>query len=163
MPYMVPTEPTPVTNKVTIAFPIGDVKKAIRYLMREFPQYFIAKKNGINEELGTYVFDRPKGVDTPTIRLTLSTIDDNNTNVEMHCSSSSFTSTPPDLQVAITEVQNILMAKLNGKSDEAIKETIKKNNSGNGVLGFLKSIGCIVVVGIMIIVLLTSVLGIFIN
>lgn len=163
MPYMMPTEPTPVTSKVTVAFPIGDVKKAIAYLIRVFPQYFVAKKNGINEELGTYIFDRPKGVDTPTIRLTLSAVDEKSTNVEIHCSSSSFTSTPPDLQVAITEVQNILMAKLDGKSDEAIKEVIKKNNSGNGVWGCLKSIGCIVVVGIMFLVLLTGILGVFIN
>ena len=159
---MMPSEPTPVTNRVTIAFPIGEVKKAIRYLLREFPQYFVAKKNGINEELATYVFDRPKGVDTPTIRLTLSAVDDGNTTVEIHCSSSSFTSTPPDLQVAITEVQNIMMAKLNGKSDEAIKDVIKKNNSGNGLFGCLKSIGCIVVVGIMILCLLTAFISIFI-
>ena len=163
MPYMMSTEPIPVTSKVTVDFPIGDVKESIQYLLRVFPQYFIAKKNGINEELGTFVFSRPKGVDTPTIRLTLSAVDEKSTNVEIHCSSSSFTPTPPDLQVAITEVQNILMAKLNGKPDEAIKEVIKKNNSGNGVWGCLKTIGCIVVVGIMILVLLAGVLSVFFN
>ena len=163
MQYMMPTEPTPLTSKVTFTFPIGDVKESIQYLLRVFPQYFIAKKNGINDELGTFVFDRPKGVDTPTIRLTLSAVDEKSTNVEIHCSSSSFTSTPPDLQVAITEVQNILMAKLNGKSDEAIKEVIKMNNSGNGVWGCLKTIWCIVIVVIMILVLLAGVLSLFIN
>ena len=160
---MMPMEPTPVTSRVTITFPIGDVKETILYLIRVFPRYFVAKKNGINEELGTFVFDRPKGVDTPTIRLTLSAVDEKNTNVDIHCSSSSFTSTAPDLQVAITEVQNILMAKLNGKSDEAIKKVIKKNNSGNGVWGCLKTIGCIVVMGIIILVLLVGVLSIFVN
>lgn len=58
MHYM---EPNLVTHKFTIAFPIGDVKKAIRFLIEGFPQYFIAKKKGLNEDLGTYVFDRPKG------------------------------------------------------------------------------------------------------
>ena len=160
-------EPIPVTSKVTIAFPIGDVKDSIRFLIEEFPQYFIPQKNGINEDLGTYVFNRPKGVDTPTIRLTLSAVDENNTNVEFHCSSSSITSSTPDMQVAITEVLNILIDKLNGKSIEEIKETIKKNNSGNGVFGCFKSIGCIVffliTCGAAFLYIMSGIVKVFIN
>lgn len=152
-------EPTPISVHATIHFPLNEVKGAIRSLLATFPQYFIRKKNSTNEELGTYVFDRPKGVDTPTIRLTVSTVNEEDTNIEIQCSSNSFTATS-DLQIAVAEVQNILMAKLNGKSDDEIKKVIKKNNSGNGVLGCFKSIGCLIVCGFMILCILLAILNV---
>lgn len=148
---MIITDSTPLSSSVTVDFPLEKVKEAVSFLLNKYPQYFIAKKNGINNDLGTYIFDRPKGIDTPTMRITLSAISDNQTKVDINCSSQSMTASSADYQVAITEVQNILAAKLNGKSDQEILEVLKKNNSGNGVWGCIKSIGCVVIVAIIII------------
>ena len=128
-------------------------------MLKTYPQYFIAKKNGINNDLGTYLFDRPKGVDTPTIRITLSAINDNQTKLDINCTSQSMTASSADYQVAITEVQNIIMAKLNEKSEQEILEVLKKNNSGNGVWGCIKNIGCVVIIVLIII----YIIGGFIN
>lgn len=141
-------EPVPINSSIEINYTIEDVKKCIEELLKNYPQYFIAKKNGVSHELGTYVFSRPKGIDTPTLRLTLSEIDRLKTKIDINCSSSSFTVTPPDLQLAITEVHNILMAKLKGSSKEELTRIIKQNDKGNDTWGCLKSIGCLGFLGI---------------
>lgn len=153
---MIYTDSTPLYSIITFDFPLNQVKDAINFLLQMFPQYFIAKKNGINNVLGTYVFDRPKGVDTPTIRMTVSSIDNNKTKVEFSCSSNSISASSSDYQVAITEVQNILIAKLKGRTDQEVLEVIKKNNSGNGFWGGLKTVGCVVFVIIVIIFIIGS-------
>ena len=124
---MIITDSTPISSSISIVFPLDKVKEAVSFLLKTYPQYIIAKKNGINNDLGTYIFDRPKGIDTPTMRITLSAIGDNQTHVDMSCTSQSMTASSADYQVAITEVQNILMAKLNGKSEQEILEVLKKN------------------------------------
>lgn len=156
---MIITDSTPLSSSVSIDFPLDKVKEAVSFLLKTYPQYFIAKKNGINNDLGTYIFDRPKGIDTPTMRITLSALDDKRTKVDINCTSQSMTSSSADYQVAITEVQNILMAKLNRKSEQEILEVLKNNNSGNGVWGCIKSIGCVVIIALIVI----SIIGGFIN
>lgn len=163
MAFLFPTEPTPVTSKVIVSFPITTVKDAVRSLLRSYPKFFITKKNGINDELGTYIFDRPKGIDTPTIRITLQKVNENQTCIELHSSSRSMTSTAPDLQLSITEVQNILMAKLSGKSRNDILKIIKRNNSGNGVWGCIKSLGCLIVFGFLLLCILGAFLSVLSN
>ncbi len=156
---MIITDSTPLSSAISIDFPLVKVKEAVSFLLKTYPQYFIAKKNGINNDLGTYLFDRPKGVDTPTIRITLSAINDNQTKLDINCTSQSMTASSADYQVAITEVQNIIMAKLNEKSEQEILEVLKKNNSGNGVWGCIKNIGCVVIIVLIII----YIIGGFIN
>lgn len=124
-------------------YPIEQVKQAIGYLMTNYPTDFIVQKNGINQELGTYVFARPKGVDTPTIRFTVESVETQKTRLNINCSASSFTVTPPDLQLAITEVYNILIAKLHNVSKNVLDVIVKQNNSGNGVWGCFKSLSCL--------------------
>ena len=157
---MIITDSTPLSSSATVGFPLEKVKEAVTFLLNNYSQYFIAKKNGINNDLGTYIFDRPKGIDTPTIRITLSSISDNQTKVDINCSSQSMTTSSADYQLAITEVQNILAAKLNGKSDQEILEVLKMNNSGNGVWGCIKGIGCLVVIVVMIIYLISGFINI---
>lgn len=157
------SESAPVSTHFEVDYPLSVVKDAIRYLLTTYPQYFIVKKNGINEEVGTYLFDRPKGTKTPTIRLTVSANDNEKSKIEIHCSSNSFDSYPADKQLAITEVQNILMAKLSGQSDGEIETVIRQNNSGNGFVGCAKSIGCLIVLGIMIILLVIVILNVLFN
>ena len=153
---MIYTDSTPINSNIIVDFPLDEVKNAIIFLLQMFPQYFIAKKNGINNELGTYAFDRPKGIDTPTILMALSSINQNKTKVEFNCSSNSISPSSSDYQVAINEVQNILMAKLKGCSDQEVLEVIKKNNSGNGIRGSIKTIGCVAFLIIVIIFILGS-------
>lgn len=57
---------TPATNEIIVDYPIQNVKQAIAFLFECYsPKYFIPEKNGINHTLGTYVFSRPKGINTP--------------------------------------------------------------------------------------------------
>lgn len=144
----IPNEPVPVNSSIEINYPIEDVKKCIEELLRTYPQHFIANKNGVSHELGTYVFSRPKGIETPTLRVTVSEIERLKTKIVINCSSSSFLVTPPDLQLAITEVHNILMANLKGCSKEELTRIIKQNDKGNDAWGCLKSIGCLGFFGI---------------
>lgn len=102
---MTANEPVPVNTSVDLNYSAEQVKQAIEYLIRRYPAYFVAQKKAINHELGTYVFSRPKGIDTPTLRLTVRPIDTAKASVDINCSASSFTVTPPDLQLAITEVK----------------------------------------------------------
>lgn len=136
-------EPVPVNSSVEVNYSIEQVKKSIEDLLRVYPQYFIVSKNGVCHDLGTYVFTRPKGVNTPTLRISLSEIDATKTKIDINCSASSFIVTPPELQTAITEVHNILMAKLKGVSGQRLKNIIKQNDSDNNAWGCLKSIGWI--------------------
>ncbi|MBR3089858.1 MAG: hypothetical protein IKH02_12685 [Prevotella sp.] len=152
-------DPTPITNTVILDYPLDKVKFAIHSLLSKYPRYFIAKKNGINDELHTYIFDRPKGIDTPTIRMTLLSLEGNKTSVEFYCTSNSMTVSPTDLQIAITEVQNILMSELKGEDNDNILKTIKENNSGNGLWGCLKTVGCLAFICIIILGLLGALLG----
>lgn len=145
-------EPVPVNSSVDVNYPIEEVKKCIEELLKDYPQCFVVCKNGVCPELGTYVFSRPKGVDTPTLRLSLSVIDPTKTRIDINCSASSFTVTPPGLQLAITEVHNILMAKLRGTSGEELKQIIKQNDSGNNAWGCLKSIGWFGCLGIPLLI-----------
>lgn len=101
-------------------------------------------------------FSRPKGIDTPTLRLTVRPIDTAKASVDINCSASSFTVTPPDLQLAITEVQNIIMAKLHNVSNGELDYIIKQNNSGNGLWGCFKSISCL---GVFILILFVLGIG----
>ena len=69
---LIPDKATPITNEIIVDYPILNVKQAIAFLLKYYsPKYFIPIKNGINHTLGTYVFSRPKGINTPIIRLTL--------------------------------------------------------------------------------------------
>jgi hypothetical protein len=69
------------------------------------------------------------------------------------------TVSPTDLQIAITEVQNILMSELKGEDNDNILKTIKENNSGNGLWGCLKTVGCLAFICIIILGLLGALLG----
>lgn len=141
-------EPVPINSSVELNYPIEEVKKSIDRLLKDFPQSFVVCKNGVNHELGTYVFSRPKGVNTPTLRLSLYKVETSKTRIDINCSASSFTVTPLDLQIAITEVHNILMAKLKGYSDDKLKHVIKQNDRDNNAWGCLKSIGWMGCLGI---------------
>lgn len=142
MPMVLMTqEPAPVNSSVDVNYSIEEVKSCIEELLWQYPNFFVVCKNGVSHELGTYVFSRPKGVDTPTLRISLSAIEATKTRIDINSSASSFTVTPPDLQIAITEVHNILMAKLRGESGDALKHIIKQNDSGNNAWGCLKTIG----------------------
>ena len=134
---MTANEPVPVNTSVDLNYSAEQVKQAIEYLIRRYPAYFVAQKKAINHELGTYVFSRPKGIDTPTLRLTVRPIDTAKASVDINCSASSFTVTPPDLQLAITEVQNIIMAKLHNVSNGELDYIIKQNNGSNNIVVFL--------------------------
>lgn len=136
------TEAAPVNSSITVNYPLEWVKKCIEELLKDYSQYFVVVKNGNNSELNTYVFSRPKGIDTPIIRITLAQIEDFKTQIDINASSQSFTVTPPDLQLAITEILNILVAKLKGSTGDKLEKILKKNNSGNGTWGCLKTIGC---------------------
>lgn len=153
---MTANEPVPVNTSVDLNYSAEQVKQAIEYLIRRYPAYFVAQKKAINHELGTYVFSRPKGIDTPTLRLTVRPIDTAKASVDINCSASSFTVTPPDLQLAITEVQNIIMAKLHNVSNGELDYIIKQNNSGNGLWGCFKSISCL---GVFILILFVFGIG----
>lgn len=156
---MIVTDSTPVSTRIIVKYPIEVVKDAIDSLLKKYPQYFLVKKNGVNAALGTYLFDRPKGIDTPTIRLMLSSIDELNTAIEINCSSDTATTSSSNYQVAISEVQNILVAKLNGKTDDEMLAIIKDNNSGNGFIGCVKTFGCIA----FIIIAILGTIGVVIN
>lgn len=109
--------------------------------------------------LGTYVFTRPKGVNTPTIRMTVQEVGSDKTKIIFNSSSSSFTVTAPELQTSISEVQNILLAVLKGVRNQELEAIIKSNNSGNGCFSCMQSIGCTIVFILIIIVLGTGVLS----
>lgn len=141
-------EPVPINSVVEVNYSIEQVKGCIEYLLRAYPEDFIVGKNGVCKELGSYVFSRPKGVSTPTLRISLSVVDPEKTRIDITCSSSCFTVTSSELQTAITEVQNILMARLKGISGQRLKDIIKQNDSGNNAWGCLKSIGCLGCLGI---------------
>ena len=46
------------------------------------------EKNGVSHALGTYVFTRPKGVNTPTIRMTVQEVGSDKTKIIFNSSSS---------------------------------------------------------------------------
>ena len=143
---MTANEPVPVNTSVDLNYSAEQVKQAIEYLIRRYPAYFVAQKKAINHELGTYVFSRPKGIDTPTLRLTVRPIDTAKASVDINCSASSFTVTPPD----------IIMAKLHNVSNGELDYIIKQNNSGNGLWGCFKSISCL---GVFILILFVLGIG----
>ena len=58
--------------------------------------------------------------------------------------------------LAITEVQNIIMAKLHNVSNGELDYIIKQNNSGNGLWGCFKSISCL---GVFILILFVLGIG----
>jgi hypothetical protein len=56
-----------------------------------------------------------------------------------------------------------LIAKLKGNANIKIEQTIKDNNIGNGIVGHLKSIGCIIFFGIVILGFLATILRVLLN
>lgn len=144
----------PATNEIIVDYPILNVKQAIAFLLESYsPKYFIPEKNGINHTFGTYVFSRPKGINTPTIRLTLQQIEENKTKIAFNSSSSSVIVTSSELQTSISEVENIILGVLKGAKNEELKAIIKSNNSGNGCFSCIQSIGCAVFVIVVILLL----------
>lgn len=157
---MVTTNPVPVTNEIVVSYPLEKVKQAISLLLECYsPKYFVPEKNGVSHALGTYVFTRPKGVNTPTIRMTVQEVGSDKTKIIFNSSSSSFTVTAPELQTSISEVQNILLTVLKGVRNQELEAIIKSNNSGNGCFSCMQSIGCTIVLILIIIVLGTGVLS----
>lgn len=148
---------TPATNEIIVDYPIQNVKQAIAFLFECYsPKYFIPEKNGINHTLGTYVFSRPKGINTPTIRLTIQQVEENKTKIVLNSSSSGITVTTQALQTSISEVENIILGILKGARNEELNAIIKSNNSGNGCFSCIQTIGCAVFL-IIIVLLLGSV------
>ena len=144
----------PATNDVLVDYPIQNVKQAVAFLLECYsPKYFIPKKNGINPTLGTYVFSRPKGIKTPTIRLTLHQIEGNKTKMVFSSSSDGFAVSSSELQTSISEVENIILGVLKGANKKDLDAIIKSNNSGNGCFSCIQSIGCAVFVVFMILLL----------
>lgn len=87
---MVTTNPVPVTNEIVVSYPLEKVKQAISLLLECYsPKYFVPEKNGVSHALGTYVFTRPKGVNTPTIRMTVQEVGSDKTKIIFNSSSSS--------------------------------------------------------------------------
>lgn len=160
---LIPESPMPVNSCIEVNYPIEKVKNGIEELLRDYPKYFIVGKNGCCSEIGTYVFTRPKGINTPTLRITLSQINDLKTKIDINSSSSSFMVDSPDLQIAITEVYNIFIAKLKNFSEKEIKKVIKQNNSGNGVWGCVKTFGCGLALLFMMIIIVVTFIRCIIN
>lgn len=151
---LIPDKATPITNEIIVDYPILNVKQAIAFLLKYYsPKYFIPIKNGINHTLGTYVFSRPKGINTPIIRLTLQQTEDNKTKIVLNSSTDCITVTPSELQTSISEVENIVLSVLKGAKKEELDAIIKSNNSGNGCFSCIQSIGCVVFVIAMIFIL----------
>ncbi len=91
--------------------------------------------------------------------MTVQEVGSDKTKIIFNSSSSSFTVTAPELQTSISEVQNILLAVLKGVRNQELEAIIKSNNSGNGCFSCMQSIGCTIVLILMIIVLGTGVLS----
>lgn len=156
---MITTNPVPVTNEIVVDYSIEKVKQAISLLLECYsPKYFVPEKNGICPVLGTYVFARPKGVNTPTMRLTVQEVESDKTKIVFNSSSSSFIVTAPELQASISEVQNILLAVLKGARNQELESVIKTNNSGNGCFSCMQSIGCFFLFLFLLVVLGVGVL-----
>jgi outer membrane translocation and assembly module TamA len=137
-------------TECTIDKPLNEVKDSIEYLLAKYPMCMCAKKNGVNRLMGTYFFERPKGVDTCSLLVTVKEQDEKKTNMNIECSTVSMTYNGTDLQKAVNEFQNILTAKLFG-NEEDVEKAVKENNSGNGI-------GCVIKTIIYIVLILVAVL-----
>lgn len=62
--------PSPVTTTVTFNYPMDVVTHSLHDLIQSYPSAFLKKKENVG--IGYFVFDRPKGIDTPTIEVRMS-------------------------------------------------------------------------------------------
>lgn len=143
------------TNEIIVDYPISNVKDAIAFLLKRYsPKYFIPQKNGINNTLGTYVFSRPKAArGTLLIKLTLQKVEENKTKIVFSTTESL---SPTNIQTAIMEVENIILAVLQGARNKKLDAILKSNNSGNGCFNYMATCGCfmLLLLGIFIYVIL---------
>lgn len=134
--------PSPVTTTVVLHYPIDIVAKTMNGIIRSYPRDFLKKKSNIG--LGYFLFERPKGIDTPTIEVRMNAIDPHTTGVTITATTIGMSTTSADLQIDVSEVVEILSSKLRGvKNMDAV---IKRNNSGNVLWGHIKSFGCLLFV-----------------
>lgn len=112
---------------------IDNVKNALKDILKLNPTRFICDKNGINDLMLTYSFGELKCAYV----VTLQKIDENTTKIIIDCSEryGGLNLSVASLQLYVTELLNILSARLNGASDEEILGVMKNNNSDSAVSG----------------------------
>ena len=133
---------SPVTTTVTFNYPMVVFAHSLHDLIQSYPSAFLKKKENVG--IGYFVFDRPKGIDTPTIEVRMSNLGPQNTSVVITATTAVVYTSSADLQIDVSEIVDILSSKLHGVIN--MEAVIKRNNSGNGLWGHIKTLGCLLFV-----------------
>ena len=110
-----------------INYNIDTIKEAIKSVLKSNPVRFLHEEKDLNDAFGTYSFGEVKCA----YMVTLTKIDDEKTKILINCSSRAggFEASMASLAGYTKEFIAILSAKLNGASDEEMKEVVKQNNA----------------------------------
>jgi hypothetical protein len=110
-----------------INYNIDTIKDAIKSVLKSNPVRFLHEEKDLNDAFGTYSFGEVKCA----YMVTLTKIDDEKTKIMINCSAREGSLRPSIASLAgyTNEFITILSAKLNGASDEEMKEIVRQNNS----------------------------------
>jgi UDP-N-acetylmuramyl pentapeptide synthase len=135
-----------------VNFNIDVIKEALKSILKANPVRFIHEEKDLNDTLGTYSFGEIKCA----YMVTLSKIDEDHTKIVINCSSrqGGFEASMASLANYTNEFLAILTAKLDGASEEEMKDVVRHNNSDS-------SVSCITV--IITIIAIATIIWIFIN
>jgi len=114
-----------------INYNIDTVKDAIKSVLKSNSVRFIHEEKDLNDAFGTYSFGEIKCA----YMVTLTKIDEKKTKIFINCSSrkGGFEASMASLAGYTKEFITILSAKLNGASDEEMKEIVKQNNADSSL------------------------------